>query len=109
MLYSEYDEFYLGPSPASEESVQVDKKKDYLPAMREELRRWKKVLEEKFPVPEGVDAHFKIKMEQHEFGSYGEVVIRYNVNDEKSVEFALNVENTAPAEWPEDQLIKVEE
>ena len=97
MLLKEYVE--LGCSPCEEDCVQVSKTEDYMPAMRAELKRWKELLEQTFPIPENIEASFRIKFSPHDFGSYGEVWLYYDPDDEQSVEFMLNVEKNAPKRW----------
>lgn len=93
------EEIYLGCVPSSEECVQVDSRVDYLPEMRAELNRYKEYLEKCFPVPENIVCYFVIKWESHDFGRYGEVVIKYDEDDEQSIKFAENVDNNLPGNW----------
>ena len=97
---AEYDWVDIGPVPYEEERVQVDPKIDYLPAMTAELKKFKVLLESTFPIPAGVHAHFRIKWETHEFGRYGLVVVMYDVDETKALDFALMVEEKCPARWP---------
>jgi len=103
----------LGSSPCEEDCVQLSKIADYIPAMRAELKRWKELLEKTFPIPENIEASFRIKFSPHDFGSCGEVWLYYDPDDEQSgevwlyydpddeqsVEFMLNVEKNAPKRW----------
>jgi len=108
--HSAWDYIDLGSSPCCEDCVQVDPKSDYMPAMKAELSRWKEVLEKTFPIPDGVQARFKIRWEHgHDFGAYGEVVVMYDVDDEKALEFALMVESACPESWPENMPASADE
>jgi len=89
----------LGSSPADEGCVSVSHDADYLPAMREECRRYKKLLESLFPIPDDVNAYFGIKSYPHDFGTYMEVVVKFDEYDDKAAEFAYNVEDNLPAKW----------
>lgn len=96
-----FDELYLGSVPCDENCVQVDPNTDYVPQMIAECKHYKELLEKKFPIPQNLEdnVYFKLKREEHEFGSYYEVTIRYNEELEEAVNFAFNVENNLPATW----------
>jgi len=104
---SSWESIPIGSAPYAEETVQVDPKVDYMPAMKAELKRFKELLEETFPVPEGVGVRFKIEWNSHDFGRYGEVVVMYDADDEAALDFALLVESGAPQYWPENDPDKV--
>jgi hypothetical protein len=93
------DYFELGSSPSGEDCVQVNPNEDYLPAMREELKKYKEYLEKLFPIPDDLGCYFTIKWSNHEFGKYGEVAICYDDIFEEDMEFALNVEGNCPEYW----------
>jgi len=84
-MFSSRDKMELGPTPCGEDCVQVDKNGDYIQAMKEECRRYKALLVEKFPIPEDINACFVIKGNLHDFGTYYEVCISYDTEDKKSV------------------------
>ena len=86
----------LGSAPAEENCVSVTRDGDYMPAMREECRRYKAMLESLFPIPEEVNAYFSIKSFPHDFGSYLEVILKF---DEEAGEFAYDVEENLPGKW----------
>ena len=96
---SQFEELPIGSSPYAEECVQVDSKVDYLPAMKIELQRFKNFLEKKFPILENHNICFVIIWNQHEFGPYGEVAVRYVADDPIGEEFALKVEAECPEYW----------
>jgi len=89
----------LGTVPYEEDCVQVNPNKDYLPAMQAEVRRFVKLLEERFPnIPE--EAYFGVKRESgHDAGTYLEAAIYWNTNCSESQEFAFFVESNIPARW----------
>ena len=68
----------LAGSPLDEDCVQVSND-DYMPAMREELNKFKEMLEKRFaPILEAnSDMRLKIKWESHDFGRYCEVAIYF--------------------------------
>jgi hypothetical protein len=90
----------LGSVPSNEECIQVNPKTDYLPAMRAECKRYKELLEKLFPVPKDVRAWFVIKSNPHDFGTYLEVAVKYDENDDAACVYAYNVEDNLPANWP---------
>lgn len=81
---------YVGAAPHEEECVQVSSTHDYLPAMRRELAAYSRQLTRVFPPPEG--ACFTVKWESHDFGSYGEVVAKFDPQNQAHVDWALAAE-----------------
>jgi hypothetical protein len=95
------DCMYLGSAPWDEDCVQVDPRVDYLPALRAECKRYLELLEKKFTSkPEGCS--FVIKNQIHEFGTYCEVCVLYNDNDEDETNFAFFVEGNSPGKWDDE-------
>ena len=91
----------LGSAPYMEDCVQVSDKHSYYDEMIQECRRYKKQLEEMFPIPEGVNAKFTIKTFPHDFGTYAEVCIIFDDEDERACDFAFSVEANLPPHWAE--------
>jgi hypothetical protein len=84
----------LGPVPADENCQQVgtpgyDHDKDTA-----DLRRYKAMLEKRWP-----EAHFGIKSFPHDFGTYREVVVYYDDEDENPI--AFEIEANLPWTWDE--------
>ena len=104
-MFSFREKMELGSSPYDEDCVQVSKG-DYIDAMKEECRRYKSLLEENFPIPEDIDAYFTIKANPHDFGTYYEVCISYDPDDEKQTEFALFVEGNLPRVWDDTKKME---
>ena len=94
------DTLELGSAPSNEDCVQVSRTEDYIAPMKNECRRYLALLETLFPVPEDVKAWFFIKSNPHDFGTYYEVAIRFDDEDDKSVSFAYSVEENLPENWP---------
>jgi hypothetical protein len=44
----------------------------------------------------------------HDFGTYYEVIVRYDENDEKATEFAYNIESNSPANWDDEAKKELE-
>ncbi len=92
------DHLFLGPTPGAEPCLQLGSPDFTMEKAKLECRRYIELLEQKFrPVPEG--AYFRIKTETHEFGSYPEVVVDFDSENEEAVDFAFHVENNLPGTW----------
>ena len=91
------DYLTLGPSPSDEDCINVGVD-NYHQLAKEECRRFKALLEERFPLPPPL-TYFGIKSFPHDFGDYMEVVIYYETEDEESENFAFSVEDNAPNTW----------
>ena len=89
----------LGPSPWGEECVPVKSGTDYLPAMLAECDRYKRQLERDFAIPDDMNARYAIKKFPHDFGTYAEVVIFFDDEDEAASEFAYDLESHLPERW----------
>lgn len=85
------EELYIGDVPNDEESVQVTKDYDYLPAMRAEARAYVNQLTRKFP-----GLLFVARKEQHDFGPYYSVYLKYT-EDETVPDDVESVDN-----WDEE-------
>lgn len=96
--------FYLGNSPIEEESVQVNSSKPYMDNMRKESLKFLQLLKKLFPEYRKYNCAFKIEKSLHEFGSYQEVKIEYNENDQESELYAVYVENFIPEYWNEEKV-----
>lgn len=88
------DYMELGPTPAAEPCAQVGSD-NYDVDAREECGRYKNLLIERFGHPE----RFGIKRFPHDFGSYYEVVVYFDDDDQESLDFAINVEHNIPENW----------
>ena len=98
------DYIELGSCPVNETCISVSND-DYMPAMRAECKRYKTMLEKRFPdIPS--EAYFKIGTNQHDFGTYLDVRIIFNENNEEASDFAYFVEDNLPTEWNDDSVIR---
>jgi hypothetical protein len=87
----------IGPSPAGEDCAQVGSP-DYAKQARKECTAFVNQLRRQFgEEPDG--ASLRIKSNPHDFGSYYEVGVDYDPDDEAAVAYALKVEREAPEEW----------
>jgi hypothetical protein len=96
------DYLELGPTPFDEQCAQVGED-DYSVRIREETERYIKQLEQRFPnLPDGV--RFKTKAFPHDFGTYHEVVVIFNPNDEAQAKAAFHVEWNLPCTWEDNEV-----
>lgn len=91
----------LGPVPAEEECVGVNPNVDYIRPMREECLRFMNMLESRFASFDKI--YFSVKGNDHEFGRYYEVIVRYNPDDEESIDQAFTVESNLPHTWKDTE------
>ena len=91
----------LGPVPCGEKCEQLGS--NYRPEFaRFECQQYKAQLEREFNHLS--DISFSIKSFPHDFGTYMEVVVRYDDENEESVDNAFHVDSNSPEKW--DNLAK---
>ena len=98
---------YLGSSPPEEDCAQVGSD-DYHVKARAECQAYRNQLY-RFLKAKGyskgdlpADFALTIKSEQHDYGTYLEVVVRFNSEDEKSWDLAQLLEGESPTEWDQE-------
>lgn len=91
------DYLNLGPVPSEEPCAQVGDPGYELKA-RGECKRFIELLRRKFG-PEPAGGKLKVKGFEHDFGRYFEVIVVYR--DQESFDYALTLEEEAPARWDE--------
>lgn len=104
-----FDYVWLGSAPADEHCAQVGTD-DYSDRAWQECRAYKNQIkriarEAGKEIPQG--ASVIIKTENHDFGSYYEVVVKYDDNDAKAVEFAYWAEEHIPGKWDDAARIEL--
>lgn len=97
------DYLSLGSTPVEENCAQVGSP-DYYEKVREEGKRYIELLKKKFGEPPA-GAFFKLKGFPHDFGTYHEVCIIFDDEDEAQADFAFHVENNLPSTWEDDQPV----
>jgi hypothetical protein len=95
------DYLTLGPTPCGEDCVGIGNP-EYWTKGRAEQKRYKAQLEKMFPTPEGVYGHFTIKAFEHDFGTYHEVCVVFDADDDASAGWALFVDSHLPDSWDDD-------
>jgi hypothetical protein len=91
------DYIEIGPSPCEEDCVQVGTE-DYLARGRAECRRFIDLIRQECG-EEPPGAVLTIKNNPHDFGTYSEVICRYNDSNEEAMDYAFFVESNAPTKW----------
>lgn len=93
----------LGLTPHEEDCVQVCSNHDYLPAMRQEARRYLGGLRKHFAKALEVSPNisFRITSQGHDFGSYLEVEILFDPGDPAQAAVAYHIEENSPGTWEE--------
>ncbi len=92
------DYLTLGGTPYDEECAQVGDA-NYYERMKVETKAYIAQLYRMFPGAAEADCSFRCRGFSHDFGTYHEVVVTYNSDDDASAEFAYNVENKIPGKW----------
>jgi porphobilinogen deaminase len=92
----------LAPTPIDEPCAMVEKTGDYLPRMRAECRAFVHQLERTFPEALEAGCSFRVKSNAHEFGSYLEVQVCFNDNDEHMTHWAYMIEAELPELWDDE-------
>ena len=91
------DEISIGSTPASEDCAQVGSE-GYYPQARRECRAFIGQLQRQFgPPPEG--ARLAVKSNAHDFGTYLDVVVRFDDDNPEAVEYAYRCEEHASDVW----------
>ena len=100
------DYLTLGPVPFDEECQGVGMPDYDLAKAMAECKRYRRLLEELFPPPEGVYGYFKTNAFPHDFATYHEVCAIFDADDEASCAWVFDVENSLPATWDDRPVSK---
>jgi len=103
------DYINIGPTPCDEDCAQVGDN-DYDIKSKIETAAYRNQLNRMFPeVLNSKTLSFSIKTFQHDFGSYKEVVLNYDDNNEEEYnEIALTkVDANTPKNWDEEALKEI--
>jgi hypothetical protein len=98
------DYIALGPTPSDEDCIQVGAE-DYGPKSMRECQAWQNQLERVFPnLPDGCS--FSVKSFLHDFGSYREVVLRFDETKPNCLTCISHIDSNLPTSW--DEIAKQE-
>ena len=98
------DYLMIGSSPCEEECAQVGSP-DYRTRAMKELTAFKNQLLRVFGTPP-IAANLVIKSFPHDFGTYHEVCVIYDDENEEAVDYAFKLEANTPMVW--DDIAKKE-
>ena len=91
------DYVYIGPAPADEDCAQLGSE-NYGPRARKECRVFIEQLRRHFG-NEPPLARLHTQGNDHDFGTYYEVVCDYDDEDQKSIDYAFAIEGSPPERW----------
>ena len=97
------EHLFIGSSPTDESCAQVGQD-NYMEESRIECRRFIDLIRKKFG-DEPEKTRLAIKSSPHDFGTYLEVVVYFNPEDEESRQYAYAVEDNTPATWWDESVI----
>lgn len=97
------DYITLGPTPCAENCAQVGDI-NYKRRATLEMDAYINQLERMFPNSSSDGLSFQKKWFNHDFGTYGEVVVVYNDDDYDATVHAIRIENNLPDYWDEAAL-----
>lgn len=96
----------LGPVPSDEVCEQVGLSEYNPDKARKEVLVYQKQLETQFKDKLNL-VKFGVKLFQHDFGPYYEVVVYYNSEDQEAVDAAFEIESSLPEKWTQESLIEL--
>ena len=94
-----YDYIELGPVPANEDCAQVGQPNFHRDSTTE-MDAYIQLLYRAFPKAEELNIFFVKKWFPHDFGTYGEVIAKYDADNEESTNYVFNViDKDLPGDW----------
>lgn len=94
------DVLEYGPVPHGEDCEQLGLSYDRNKARRECNAFIRQLTREFGPPPEG--AYYKLTSSSHDFGTYHEAGLSYDMDDEKQCDYAYHVESNSPENWDDE-------
>ena len=94
------DSLNLSPTPIGEDCAQLGDA-DYSVRSRKECTAFINQLKRVFGEPPA-GAHFKVTSNPHDFGTYRDVDIQFDDENEEATEYAYRVEANLPEYWDEE-------
>jgi hypothetical protein len=104
MIVAKQDFVTMGAVPCGEDCEQVGTSRYDPDKARFECGAYRRQLERLFP-----KGDFRVKSFPHDFGSYLEVVIVYDTEDEAETDLSFTVEGVCPEYWDEQSLKELRE
>lgn len=92
----------IGPTPSGEDCEQVGPNYVRSKALKE-CQVYARQLHRQFPELDGNErVWLRTKTERHDFGSYVELAVSFDVDDEPGVDLAYRIESEAPEYWDDE-------
>ncbi len=95
--------FGLGSTPPEEPCVQVNPNVDYEQDMFAEAKRFRDLIVQKCGEPPS-GASVAIKWENHDFGRYTDVGVKFDPNDPVQSQYAYFVDENCPLTWQDSHM-----
>ena len=96
------DYITVGPAPCEEDCAQLGSDNYREKAMAECLRYIRLIRKTLGPEPDG--ARLAVKWFPHDFGTYAEVVVYFDTDNEEATEYAFKVEGESPVRWDSEEV-----
>ena len=101
-----FDCIEIGPTPVDEPCEQLGP--SYNPEKaKEECRIFRRQLIRQFGSPPG-NAQLVVRGQDHDFGRYYEVSVKFNPNEQEEVDYAFKAESIMPEKWDNEARKEVE-
>ena len=97
-----HDYVELGTAPINEDCVNVGQE-NYEELVKDECNRFKELLVRMFGEPP-VGATYCTKSFPHDFGTYYEVCVKYDVWNKEAEDFAYLVQDNLPETWGDNSI-----
>ena len=102
------DYVYLSPTPTETNCAQLGEE-NYRKRATIEMTAFIGQLYRCFPNGMEKGVHFRIKWQNHDFGTYGEVVATYEMDEAEAMDYAIHVENNLPEYWDTHAMREIDE
>jgi len=96
------DTLAIGPVPLNEQCEQLGPDYDSMKA-RQECHRFIDAIRTTVG-PEPAGAKLIVTRNEHDFGVYYEVAVRFEIDEDAAAEYAYKVESNAPTNWPRRRI-----
>lgn len=97
----------IGPCPSNETCAQVGQD-NFIVEAKKEMSAYVDQLYRTFPEVLNMGINFKSKWFPHDFGTYGEVCIFWDADNEKADSYVYEIEKQLPEFWDEEALAELE-
>jgi len=88
----------IGSTPNGENCAQVGSE-NYMNLATMEMDTYIRLMERLFPEASSKNINFKKKWFDHDFGSYGEVCMFWNSEDEEANNYVYEIDRNLPESW----------